>query len=62
VAHGIIYQMIEKRHVVWVIVFTGFILAVAVAQILGFVQVQRGLRAQTLSAAHGVTEERSPQS
>jgi methionine sulfoxide reductase heme-binding subunit len=62
VAHGIAYQMIEKRHLVWVIVFAGFIIAVAAAQILGFVQVQRGLRAQTLSAGPHVTEERSPQS
>jgi sulfoxide reductase heme-binding subunit YedZ len=60
-AHGIAYQMIEKRHVVWVIVFAGFIIAVAVVQVLGFVQVQRGSRAQTRSSVPGVTEERSPQ-
>jgi methionine sulfoxide reductase heme-binding subunit len=40
-AHGIAYQMVEKRHVPWVLVFVGVIIATAVAQILGFVQVQR---------------------
>jgi methionine sulfoxide reductase heme-binding subunit len=40
-AHGIAYQMIEKRHVPWVLFFAGVMIAVAVAQILGFFQVQR---------------------
>lgn len=40
-AHGMAYQMVEKRHVPWVLVFVGLIIATAVAQILGFVQVQR---------------------
>jgi methionine sulfoxide reductase heme-binding subunit len=40
-AHGIAYQMVEKRHVPWVLVFVGVIIATAVAQILGFVHVQR---------------------
>jgi methionine sulfoxide reductase heme-binding subunit len=39
--HGIAYQSIEKRHVPWVVVLAGVMIAVAVAQILGFVQVQR---------------------
>jgi hypothetical protein len=60
VAHGIAYQMIEKRHIIWVVVFAGVIIVVVAAQILGSVQVQRGLRAQTLSVAPGITEERSP--
>jgi methionine sulfoxide reductase heme-binding subunit len=38
-AHGIAYQLIEKRHLSWVLVSSGVMIAVAVAQILGFVQV-----------------------
>jgi methionine sulfoxide reductase heme-binding subunit len=60
-AHGIAYQWIEKRHVPWVLVFSGIMTAVAAAQFLGFVRVHRRLRAQTLSAALSITEERSPQ-
>jgi sulfoxide reductase heme-binding subunit YedZ len=40
-AHGIAYQLIEKRHVPWVLVFALVMAAVAAGQILGFVQVQR---------------------
>jgi sulfoxide reductase heme-binding subunit YedZ len=61
VAHGIAYQMIEKRHIIWVVVFVGLIIVVVAAQILGFVQVRRGLRVPMLSAAPEFTEERSPQ-
>jgi hypothetical protein len=61
VAHGIAYQMIEKRHIIWVVVFAGLIIVVVAAQILGFVQVRRGLRVRMLSAAPEFTEERSPQ-
>jgi sulfoxide reductase heme-binding subunit YedZ len=43
-AHGIAYQLIEKRHVPWVLVFALVIAAVTAGQILGFVQVQRGIR------------------
>ena len=39
--HGITYQLIEKRHVPWVIVFALVMAAAAAGQILGFVQVQR---------------------
>jgi sulfoxide reductase heme-binding subunit YedZ len=39
-AHGIAYQSIEKRHVPWVLVSSVVLIAVAVSQILGFVQVQ----------------------
>ncbi len=40
--HGITYQLIEKRHVPWVLVFALVMVAAAAAgQILGFVQVQR---------------------
>jgi methionine sulfoxide reductase heme-binding subunit len=60
-AHGIAYQLIEKRHVPWVIVFAAAMTTAAAGQFLGFVQVHRRLRAQTLSAAPGITEERSPQ-
>jgi sulfoxide reductase heme-binding subunit YedZ len=60
-AHGIAYQLIEKRHIPWVLVSSAIMTAVAVAQFLAFVRVQRRLRAQTLSAAAGITEERSPQ-
>jgi sulfoxide reductase heme-binding subunit YedZ len=43
-AHGIAYQLIEKRHVPWVLVFALVLAAVTAGQILGFVQVQRGMR------------------
>jgi len=39
--HGITYQLIEKRHVPWVLVFALVMAAAAAGQILGFVQVQR---------------------
>jgi sulfoxide reductase heme-binding subunit YedZ len=40
-AHGIAYQLVEKRHLGWVLVFAGVMSAIAAGQILGFVQVQR---------------------
>jgi methionine sulfoxide reductase heme-binding subunit len=43
-AHGVAYQLIEKRQVLWVLVFVGVVAAIAAAQILGFVQVQRRMR------------------
>ena len=60
-AHGIAYQAIEKRHVPWVLVFAAIMTVVAAAQFLAFVQVRWRLRAQTLSTAPRITEERSPQ-
>jgi methionine sulfoxide reductase heme-binding subunit len=60
-AHGIAYQWIEKRHVRWVLVFSAIVTAVVAAQFLGFVRVHWRLRAQTPSAASGISEERSPQ-
>lgn len=42
-AHGIAYQLIEKRHVPWVLVFEFVIAWIAAAQILGFVQFRRGM-------------------
>ena len=61
-AHGIAYQLIEKRQVLWVLIFAAVLTAVAVAQFLGFVQIRWRSRAHTLSAAPRITEERSPQS
>ena len=61
-AHGVAYQFIEKRYFPWVIVFSAIMTAVAAAQFLGFVRVHSRLRAQTLSAAPDITEERSHQS
>jgi len=43
-AHGIAYQLIEKRHVPWVLLFAFVMAAVAAGQVLGFVQVQRRMR------------------
>jgi sulfoxide reductase heme-binding subunit YedZ len=40
-AHGIAYQLIEKRHVPWVLVFGLVMSAIAAGQVFGFVQVQR---------------------
>src|ERR1035441_258986 len=39
-ANGIAYQLIEKRHFPWVIVFSGAMIAVAASQILGFAEVR----------------------
>lgn len=36
VAHGIAFQMVEKRHLAWVIVFGSIVLAAVVAQALGW--------------------------
>jgi sulfoxide reductase heme-binding subunit YedZ len=35
-AHGVAYQLIEKRHTAWVLVFSGVMIAVVVGQTLGF--------------------------
>jgi sulfoxide reductase heme-binding subunit YedZ len=42
-AHGIAYQLIEKRHLPWVLVFAGLLTAVVAGQMLGFIRVQRQL-------------------
>lgn len=42
-AHGIAYQMVEKRHLPWVLVFTALLIVVAVIQIIGFLGIQRQL-------------------
>ena len=60
-AHAIAYQLIEKRHALWILVFAAIMAAVAAAQFLGFIRVHGRLRAQRLSAAPALTEERSPQ-
>lgn len=60
-AHGVAYQLIEKRHVPWVLVFAAVMTIVLAAQFLGFVQVRRRLYPQTVSVAPSATEERSPQ-
>jgi DMSO/TMAO reductase YedYZ heme-binding membrane subunit len=60
-AHSIAYQLIEKRHVPWVLVFSAIMTAVAAAQFLGYVLVQRRSRAQAPSVPPDITEERSPQ-
>jgi len=60
VAHGIAYQLIEKRLISWVLVFVAIMTAVTAGQFLGFLQVRRQLRTQTLSAATGITKQRSP--
>jgi methionine sulfoxide reductase heme-binding subunit len=39
--HGIAYQLTEKRHLPWVLVFAGVMIGVAVGQILGFTQVRQ---------------------
>jgi sulfoxide reductase heme-binding subunit YedZ len=41
VAHGIAYQLIEKRQLPWVFIFTALMIAVAAIQILGFLRAQR---------------------
>jgi methionine sulfoxide reductase heme-binding subunit len=35
-AHGIAYQVVEKRHTAWVLAFSGMMIAVVVGQMLGF--------------------------
>lgn len=41
VAHGIAYQLIEKRHLPWVLFFSGLTAAVLIGQILGYFHMQR---------------------
>jgi sulfoxide reductase heme-binding subunit YedZ len=40
-AHGIAYQLVEKRRLPWVLVSTAVIVAVSATQVVGFIQVQR---------------------
>jgi methionine sulfoxide reductase heme-binding subunit len=40
-AHGIAYQLVEKRHLPWVLIFTSLMIAVATIQILGFLRAQK---------------------
>jgi len=40
-AHGIAYQLVEKRHLPWVFIFTAHMIAVGIIQIFGFLRVQR---------------------
>ena len=47
-AHGIAYQLIEKRRLPWVLVFAGVMVAVAAGQILGFVQTQRRMSRRSM--------------
>jgi sulfoxide reductase heme-binding subunit YedZ len=37
-AHGIAYQLVEKRHLPWVVIFTALMIAVATIQIFGFLR------------------------
>uniref|UniRef100_E6PXX1 Ferric oxidoreductase domain-containing protein n=1 Tax=mine drainage metagenome TaxID=410659 RepID=E6PXX1_9ZZZZ len=34
-AHGIAYQLVEKRHLPWVLIFAGLLITVATVQLLG---------------------------
>ena len=43
-AHGIAYQLIEKRSVPWVVVFAAVMVAVVAAQLLGLIQCRRRMR------------------
>ncbi len=46
-AHGIAYQVVEKRHLPWVLVFTAVLIAVAAIQTIGVLRFQKHLnRAQ----------------
>ena len=40
-AHGIAYQLVEKRHLPWVFIFTSLMIAVTTIQICGFLRAQR---------------------
>jgi len=40
-AHGIAYQLIEKRSVPWVVIFAGVMSAVVAGQVFGLISVQR---------------------
>jgi methionine sulfoxide reductase heme-binding subunit len=39
-AHGIAYQLVEQRHMLWVVLFSGVMIGVIVGQSLGFFQVR----------------------
>jgi DMSO/TMAO reductase YedYZ heme-binding membrane subunit len=42
-AHGIAYQIVEKRHLPWVLIFTALLIAIAAIQVFGFLRFQRHL-------------------
>ncbi len=48
--HGITYQLIEKRQIPWVLLFSAIMTEVVAVQFLGFVRVNRPNRARMLSA------------
>jgi len=56
VAHGIAYQLIEKRQLPWVLVFSAILTVVAAIQFLGFVRVHR--RKRVLPAVTRTSEDR----
>jgi sulfoxide reductase heme-binding subunit YedZ len=47
-AHGIAYQVIEKRHMPWVVIFSAALIGVVVGQSLGFFQIRWRNRQQIL--------------
>jgi sulfoxide reductase heme-binding subunit YedZ len=48
-AHAVAYQLIEKRHAPWVLVFAGFMIAAVAGQFFGFVQARTRARARDRS-------------
>ena len=51
VAHGVAFQLIEKRHAPWLVVFWGMVGIAAMAQLAGFCVVRAELRRRELNAA-----------
>ena len=58
-AHGIAYQLVEKRHMPWVVIFSGVMIGVMVGQSLGFFQIHRRNRRQSGLYGDHSQEERN---
>lgn len=57
-AHGIAYQLIEKRQIPWVLVLSAIMTGIAAVQFLGFARVHWLNRVRVYSAISGVSEDR----
>jgi DMSO/TMAO reductase YedYZ heme-binding membrane subunit len=59
-AHGTAYQLVEKRHLPWVLIFTSLMIAVATIQILGFFRAQKRRNHSRETSEHIQPKSRPP--
>jgi sulfoxide reductase heme-binding subunit YedZ len=50
IAHGILFQIVEKRHLAWVILFAASAIITVIAQTIGFIQRRQRQRARIANA------------